>query len=125
MKHPINNTQAVNEFMQDLDHPFKQEVQLIRDIIKGVDKNITEEVKWNAPSFGYAGKDYIVTFNLWEKKRVHLVFHNPHISKINSELLEGNYEHRRMAYFSDMKDIETKKQALEEVIKGLLKLMDK
>lgn len=32
--------------MDQLDHPFKAEVQTIRDIIKHVNKDITEEIKW-------------------------------------------------------------------------------
>ena len=122
LRPPTNNTQAVNEFMAKLDHPFKAEVQAVREIIKGVDPNITEEIKWNAPSFGY--KDYIATFNLHAADRVHLVFHNPEIAKIKSELLEGNYPDRRMVYFSDMADVQAKKAALEKAVNELVKLMD-
>jgi uncharacterized protein YdhG (YjbR/CyaY superfamily) len=117
-----NNTEVVNEFIAKLDHPFKAEVQAVRDIIKGVNKNITEEIKWNAPSFSY--KDYIATFNLRANNRVHLVFHNPEIAKINSEILEGNYPDRRMVYFTDMQDVKAKKAALEQVVKELVQLMD-
>jgi uncharacterized protein YdhG (YjbR/CyaY superfamily) len=119
-----NDTKKVDEFMEKLDHPFKAEVQVIRDIIKNVNKDITEEIKWNAPSFAYKG-EYLVTFNLWEKKRIHLVFHNPHISKVKSKLLEGDYDHRRMTYFSDRNDIKAKQTAFEKVLKDLIKLQKK
>lgn len=82
--------------MDELDHPFKAEVQQVREIVKNVNPDITEQIKWNAPSFSYNG-EFLVTFNLWEKKRIHLVFHNPMISKVKSKLLEGDYDHRRMA----------------------------
>jgi len=59
------NTEQVDEFMDKLDHPFKAEVQMIREIIKKVNKEITEQIKWNAPSFSYKGES-LVTFNLWE-----------------------------------------------------------
>ena len=52
----MNKTAEVNDFMEKLDHPLKPEVQVIRDIIKGVNKNITEQIKWNAPSFSYKGE---------------------------------------------------------------------
>ena len=107
--------------MDKLDHPFKAEVQAVRDIIKNVNRDITEEIKWKAPSLSYNG-EYLVTFNLWEKQRIHLVFHNPMISKVKSKLLEGDYDHRRMTYFSDMSDIKTKRSALEKVLKDLIKL---
>jgi uncharacterized protein YdhG (YjbR/CyaY superfamily) len=118
------NTEQVDEFMEKLDHPFKAEVEMVRQIIKDVNKDITEQIKWNAPSFSYKG-EYLVTFNLWEKKRIHLVFHNPMISKVKNEILEGDYDQRRMAYFSDKRDIEAKKKALEKVLKDLIKLQKK
>ncbi|MCI0610406.1 MAG: DUF1801 domain-containing protein [Anaerolineae bacterium] len=115
---------AVEKFMKNLDHPFKAEVEVVREIIKKVNKNITEEIKWNAPTFSYMG-EYLVTFNLWEKKKIHLVFHNPMISKVKSKLLDGDYDHKRMAYFSDKKDIQAKKPALEKALKDLIKLQNK
>ena len=119
-----NKTEEVNEFIDKLDHPFKAEIQVVRDIIKNVNKDITEEIKWKAPSFSYSG-EYLVTFNLWEKQHIHLVFHNPAISKVKSKLLEGDYDHRRMAHFSDKDDIKAKKPVLEKVLKDLIKLQKK
>jgi len=46
---PMVGTKKVDEFMENLDHPFKAEVQIVRDIIKNVNKDITEEIKWKAP----------------------------------------------------------------------------
>jgi uncharacterized protein YdhG (YjbR/CyaY superfamily) len=116
-----NHTQQVDEFMDRLDHPFKAEVEMVREIIKNVNKDISEQIKWKAPTFSYRG-EYLVTFNLWEKEHIHLVFHNPMISKVKSELLEGDYDHRRMTYFSDRNDILAKKSALEKALKDLIKL---
>lgn len=120
---PADQTEKVNQFMAQLDHPFKSEVEMVRRIIKNVNEGITEEIKWKAPSFSYKG--YMVTFNLWEKKRVHLVFHNGAILKDKNGLLEGNYPDRRMMYFSNMKDVKKKKAALESFIRQWIKLMDK
>lgn len=126
MKNPritVSNTDKVDEFMTQLDHPFKAEVQKIREIIKNVNNNITEQIKWNAPSFSYRG-EYLVTFNLRAREHIHLVFHNPAISAVKSELLEGDYKDRRMAYFSNMADIEVKRSALEKAIKDLIGLIE-
>jgi uncharacterized protein YdhG (YjbR/CyaY superfamily) len=120
----LSNTEQVNEFMENLDHPLKAEVEMIRKIIKNINQDITEEIKWKASSFSYKG-EYLVTFNLREKGRIHLVFHNPMISKVTSNLLEGNYDDRRMAYFSDKKDIKEKKATLEKVLKDLIMLQKK
>jgi len=123
-KTTVDHTAQVNEFMEKLDHPFKAEAQLIRDIIKNVNKDITEQIKWNAPSYSYK-EQYLVTFNLREKQKIHLVFHNPMISKVTSELLEGNYPDRRMAYFAGADDIQAKKRALEKALRDLIKLQNK
>ena len=114
-------TKKVDEFMENLDHPLKAEVQTVREIIKNFNKEIAEEIKWKAPSFSYNG-EYLVTFNLWEREHIHLVFHNPEISKVKSKLLEGDYDHRRMAHLFDKDDIRAKKPALEKVLKDLIKL---
>ena len=118
-----DGTEQVNEFMERLDHPFKAEVQLVREIIKNVNRDITEQIKWKAPSFSYHG-EYLVTFNLWEKQKIHLVFHNPFISKVKGKLLEGDYDHRRMAYFADKNDVLAKQAEIEKIIKQLVKLID-
>lgn len=118
---PVSRTDKVDEFLRELNHPLKAEVEAVRSIIKGVNKDIAEEIKWKAPSFNYKG-EYLVTFNLWETKRIHLVFHNSRISKVKSPILEGNYADRRMAYFADMKDIKAKRSLLEKALKDLIKL---
>jgi hypothetical protein len=119
---PVNKTEEVDEFMDKFDHPFKAEVYAVRDIIKGVNQDITEQIKWNAPSFSYKG--YMVTFNLWAKQHVHLVFHNGAILSNESGLLQGDYPDRRMAYFSSMDDVEAKRTALEDAVREWVRLRD-
>src|SRR5262245_40733296 len=114
--------ETVDEFMAKLEHPFKAEVQAIREIIKGVNPSITEEIKWVAPSFSY--KNYIATFNLRAQQHVHLIFHNPAIASIKSDILQGDYPDRRMTYFSSMDDVKAKQAALEYVVNELIKAMD-
>jgi len=118
----VNKTEQVDAFMEKLDHPFKAEVETVRNIIKNVHSGITEQIKWAAPSFSYKG--YMVTFNLWAKDRVHLVFHNGAILSNDHGLLEGDYADRRMVYFSDMEDVRAKQPALESAIREWVALMD-
>ena len=119
---PVSRTDKVDAFLRELNHPLTAEVEAVRSIIKGVNKDINEEVKWKAPSFNFKG-EYLVTFNLRDVKRIHLVFHNPQISKVKSKLLEGDYVDRRMAYFADMQDIKAKKPLLEKALKDLIDLI--
>ena len=118
----VNKTEEVNEFMEKLDHPFKAEVQAVRNIIKNMNSDITEQIKWAAPSFSYKG--YMVTFNLWAKQHVHLVFHNGAILSNENGLLHGDYPDRRMAYFSGMDEVLAKKSALEDAVAKWVKLKD-
>jgi uncharacterized protein YdhG (YjbR/CyaY superfamily) len=120
----LDGTEEVDHFLKELDHPLKAEVQMIREIIKNVNNEITEQIKWKAPSFSYKG-EYLVTFNLRDQQKIHLVFHNPQIANVKSKLLEGDYEDRRMAYFADENDVKAKKTALEKALKDLIKLQKK
>jgi uncharacterized protein YdhG (YjbR/CyaY superfamily) len=119
---PVSRSDKVDAYMAALKHPLKAETEAIRKIIKGVNKDITEEVKWNAPSFSYKG-EYLVTFNLRNEKHVHLVFHNPLIPAVKSKLLEGDYKDRRMAYFVTMREVKAKKPLLEKALRDLIKLI--
>lgn len=119
----LNKTAEVDAYMEKLEHPFKTEVQLVRNIIKNVHTDITEQVKWNAPSFSYK-EGYIVTFHLHAKQHVHLVFHNGAILNHESGILEGNYPDRRMVYFKSMEEVRAKQAALEAAIHEWIRIND-
>jgi hypothetical protein len=53
MSTPANKTAAVDAYMARLEYPMTAEVEAILETIKGIDRDITDEVKWNAPSFSY------------------------------------------------------------------------
>jgi hypothetical protein len=69
-----NRSREVDRFMERLDHPLKEEVERLRTAILDSNDRIMEHIKWNAPSFFYAGEDR-VTFRLHPEDRVQLVFH--------------------------------------------------
>jgi len=46
----------VDAYMQGLKHPLADVVEALRRIILSTDREIGEEVKWNAPTFFYAGE---------------------------------------------------------------------
>jgi hypothetical protein len=131
-----SETSKVDGYMKKLDHPLLKVIEALRQIILSTDKEIGEEIKWNAPSFFYAGKmkpfnpkeykRHIVVFNLYKKDCIRLVF--PTGAKVNdtSGLLEGDYaDGRRLAMFYDMKDVTSKEKAIQKVIKKWLTLLDK
>jgi hypothetical protein len=126
----------VDAFMQALKHPLADVVETIRKIILSTDREIGEEIKWNAPTFFYSGemkpfnpkehKRYLVVFNLYQKDLIRLVF--PSGARVNdkSGLLEGDYiDGRRLALFHNMEEVKSKKTALQSAIKKWLETLDK
>jgi len=128
--------EKVDAYMKELKHPLADVVEALRQIILKIDPEIGEEIKWNAPSFFYAGemapfnpkeyKRHIVVFNLFRKDCIRLVF--PSGAKVGdaSGLLEGDYaDGRRLAMFSSMDEVQSKRPQLQRVIKKWLSVLDK
>jgi len=128
--------QKVDAYVTSLKHPLAQVVKNLRRIILSVSNEIGEEIKWNAPTFFYAGpmkptnpkeyRRYIVVFNLLRKDCIRLVFPSGAKVKESSGLLEGDYaDGRRLAMFYNVKDVDSKEEALRAVIARWLKLLEK
>jgi hypothetical protein len=126
----------VDAYMGKLKHPLAKVVADLRRIILATDSEIGEEIKWNAPTFFYAGKmkptnpkeyrRYIVVFNLFKQDCIRLVFPTGAKVKDTSGLLEGNYaDGRRLAMFYSSQDVKSKEKALRAVITHWLKLLEK
>ncbi|KAK6021589.1 Cyclomaltodextrinase [Ostertagia ostertagi] len=107
----LSDEEQVNQYMEQLDHPLKEGVALLRHIIKATSSDLQERVKWNAPSY-YCIAD-IVTFGPLRGEKILLVFHHPHIVKVKSPLLEGKYPDRRLAYFDSLASIKANKHELQ------------
>lgn len=70
---PAQRDAAVAALVEALDHPLKKEIVAVRDLILGVSPDISEGVKWNAPSF--RTKEYFATVHLRSRDTLQLVFH--------------------------------------------------
>jgi hypothetical protein len=128
--------EQVDAYLRALKHPLKPIVEQLRAIILGVDSEIGEEVKWNAPFFFYAGamapfdpkkyKRHIVGFNLFKKDCVRLVFLDGARTGDTTGLLVGDYaDGRRLALFSSVDEVRSRKLDLERAIKKWLDTLDK
>lgn len=126
------DSEQVAEFMNNLVHPLKEEIEEVRKIILSTDDKITEHIKWNAPSFCYEGEDRI-TFNLNGKGFIRLIFHcgakvkerktNEPLISDPSGVLEWKAADRVMMKFTDKNDIKAKEEKLKEVITMWLKVI--
>ncbi len=135
-KPKLTDEEQVTEYFEALNHPLKNVVQALRKVILSTDEEIAEQIKWNSPSFYYAGamkpfdpKEYkrdIVVFNLHKKDCVLLVFPTGATINDTSELLEGKFtDTRKIAKFMNLEEVNNKEVALKTVIKTWLNQIDK
>lgn len=47
----------VDDYLDTLDHPHLDGIRALRDALLAADPGISEHLKWNAPSFRFAGED--------------------------------------------------------------------
>ena len=124
-----NKNQSVEQFMEDLRHPFKSEIENIRTLILGVDPKITEQIKWNGPSFCYQGDDR-VTFRLNPPKFIQLIFHRGARVRTDVDnfsfrdptgLVKWITNDRGTVTFKDQNEIATKSEDLKLLVESWIK----
>ena len=113
----------VDEYLQSKQHPLTNEIQRVREIILSANPLVEETIKWSSPTFMYKGN--MASFFMNAKKHVSLMFHKGAFINDESGLLEGDGKEGRMARFSDLDDIESKKSALESVVAEWIRMQDK
>jgi hypothetical protein len=127
-KRSASAPESVEAFLASLEHPFKQEILALRQIILGADPSIAEGIKWNAPSFRTS--EYFATFHLRAKDGVQVILHLGAKKRddLPSELaiadpeslLEWLAKDRASVRFRDMKDIDAKRAAFAKVVRQWL-----
>lgn len=109
----------VDEALDQRAHPLRDQIDLLRQHTLAIDPRITEEWKWNAPSFRIAD-DYLYTFMLRPDDYLHLVVHHPAAPEIASDILEGDYaDGRRMIYLRGPADLSAKLSEFTRVLRAL------
>lgn len=130
----ISEPERVDEFMQSLNHPLKDIVKYVRELILSIDKKIGEGIYWNSPTFYFTGnmkpfepkeyKRYIAGFVFNRQDCIRMVFlKGAHIAD-PSKILEGTYtDGRRLVVFTSVEDVKSKEKALKTIIKELIKII--
>ncbi|WP_328414874.1 DUF1801 domain-containing protein [Micromonospora sp. NBC_00389] len=114
----------VDDFMETLNHPLKAGVEELRLAILASNADISEHVKWNAPSFRYNGEDR-VTFRLRPADRLQLIFHRG--AKVRSDLAEFTFQDptglmtwlapdRGVVTFPDLEAIQSQQAAVVSLV---------
>jgi hypothetical protein len=119
----MNQNPQVDDFMARLNHPLKDEMQRVREIILAADKKMTEVIKWGGPTFVYKGN--LATLTPRTKRFVNLFFQTGAVIPDGHGLLEGDAKEVRVARFHDMSDIAAKEKALKAVVREWIRLKDK
>ena len=125
----------VDSYIKQLRHPLRDVVEVLRQIILQTSKKIGEEIKWNAPAYFYTGDlepsnpreyaRYLVVFNLFRKDCVRLVFWHGDKANDTTGFLEGEYaDGRRLATFSSIKDVQSRKKQLQTVLKAQIRQLE-
>ena len=65
---------SVDEFLSELSDDRRQQVEALRTIIKNINPNLTEHIKWNSPSYVLDGEDRI-TFNMHYSDQTMILIH--------------------------------------------------
>ncbi|WP_343223619.1 DUF1801 domain-containing protein [Paenibacillus oenotherae] len=125
--------QQVADFMTNLEHPLKQAIEEVLQIIRSADGRITEQIKWNAPSFCVNYEDRF-TLNLPGKGFFRLIFHcgakvrdNTGAGQLFEDptgLLDWASGDRAIVKFTDLNDVTAKKDKLKEVIRMWIEATD-
>jgi hypothetical protein len=120
----INLNREVTAFLDQLNHPFRKEIEHLRHIILCADHRLCENIKWNGPNYSLGEADRI-TMRIQPPKQVQLIFHRgakvqhqPKAQLINDDtgILSWKENDRAVATFKNMADIENGKVSLAKIV---------
>lgn len=115
----------VSDFLDELNHPFRTEIEKLRHIILDAADGLTENIKWNGPNYCFGEVDRI-TMRIQPPKQVQLIFHRgakkleqpvERLIQSGSSMLIWKENDRAIASFKTMPDIENGEAELKVVVK--------
>jgi len=121
---------TVSQFLDELNHPFRKEIEQLRICILSADTNLTENIKWNGPNYCFDNEDRITMRVQPPIKQAQLIFHRgakkqeqPKDKLIanKSKMLLWKENDRAIVTFKDLQDIEKGKDELTTIVKEWIK----
>jgi len=125
MTKQTNESSEVTEFLNELNHPFRKEIKELRDFILASNKDVTENIKWNAPNYCFENEDRITMRIQPMTTKVQLIFHRgakkqeqPKDKLIanKSKILVWKEKDKAIITFKNSQEIEKGKHELEKII---------
>ena len=129
-KQKNNLNSVVTDFLDEQKHPFRKEIEQLRDCILSAEKNLTENIKWNGPNYCFENADRITMRIQPPSKQVQLILHRgaskqtqPKDKLISnkSKMLVWKENDRAIVTFKSLQDIENGKAELRTIINEWIK----
>lgn len=117
-------SKEADEFLNQLNHPLIEEIQILRKLILSCSKELSENVKWNAPNYTHNGQDRI-TMKILPPKNIQLIFHRGakkqeqpanHLIEDPNGLLTWKENDRAIATFTNYESIEKSKETICKLV---------
>lgn len=120
----------VTKFLDNLNHPLRKEIELLRGIILSSTEGLTENIKWNGPNYCFQNRDRI-TMKIQPPKNIQLILHcgvkkqerpKERIIPTDSKLLLWKENDRAIATFNNIFAIKNSEVDLIEIVKKWIKM---
>ncbi len=125
-KKSININSEVTAFLEELNHPFRKEIEQLRICILTANCDLTENIKWNGPNYCFDNEDRItMRIQPLTTKQIQIIFHcgakvkeQPKEKLINEDLkiLVWKGNDRAIATFKNMEEIAARKTDLAKIV---------
>jgi len=124
-KETTNLNSEVTAFLDMQNHPFRKEIEQLRNCILAADSNLSENIKWNGPNYCFNNEDRITMRIQPPTKQVQLIFHRgakkqeqPKDKLIanKSKMLAWKENDRAIITFKSLQDIENGKDELTAIV---------
>jgi hypothetical protein len=109
----VQRNPAVDEWFAAYDHPLKEALLRVRDIILE-DPRMEESIKWKTPTFSYRGN--LASFNPRSKAHISLLFHTGASIPGAHPRLEGGGDVARYMRLTDLRDVEAAADDLRRIV---------
>lgn len=111
-------------FLDNLNHPFRSDIEALRLLILSADERLAESIKWNAPNYSVGGEDRI-TMRIQPPRQLQVIFHrgakkldqpSTRIIEDNARLLVWKENDRAVATFKTLADMEKSRRDFVKII---------
>lgn len=125
----MSKSAEVTSFLELEKHPFRVEIEKLREVILSANKGLTENIKWNGPNYSFNDQDRI-TMRINPPKQLQLIFHRgakvleaPKNKLISEDfgMLTWKGNDRAVTTFKNMNDIDSREKEIKQIVNDWIK----